>query len=84
MKKICTLIISLLFVGVIAAQKLPNPKIGKNEMEITFVILDDVIATYGGQLVYRIPAIKKLKLVQGSCMELILDRRVMELSLQMF
>jgi hypothetical protein len=66
MKRISTLIINLLFVGILLAQeKLPNPKIGKNEMEVTFLILDDVTVTYGGQLVYRIPATKKLKIGAG-------------------
>jgi hypothetical protein len=66
MKKICTLLINLFFVGVIFAQeKLPNPKIGKNEMEIAILIFEDVTVTYGGQLVYRISAIKKLKVGAG-------------------
>jgi len=65
-EKICTLIINFLFAGIIVAQeKLPNPKIGKNEMEITSFILKDVTVTYGGQLVYRISAIKKLKIGGG-------------------
>jgi|SRR5688572_3439003 len=66
MKKICTLIINLLFVGVIDAQeKLPNPKIGKNEMEVTtFIFMDDKLV-FGGEFVYRVALKKKLKIGAG-------------------
>ena len=66
MKKICTLIINFLFAGVIVAQeKLPNPKIGKNETEVTSFIMADRDLAYGGQLVYRLSVLKKLKTGAG-------------------
>ena len=66
MKKTCTLIINLLFVGVILAQeKLPNPKIGKNETEITSFIMTDYKLAYGGQFIYRLSVLRKLKTGAG-------------------
>ena len=66
MKKICTLIINLLFVGIIVAQeKLPNPKIGKNEMEVTTFIFADEKLVFGGEFVYRLSVKKKWKVGGG-------------------
>ena len=66
MKKIGILLFSLLFTATIFSQKkLPNPKIGKNETEISsFIMADDYLA-FGGQLVYRLSVIKKLKIGGG-------------------
>jgi hypothetical protein len=66
MKKICTLIINLLFVGIIVAQeKLPNPKIGKNEMEVSAFIFSDESLVFGGEFVYRLSVKKKWKVGAG-------------------
>ena len=66
MKKICTLIINLLFVGIILAQeKLPNPKIGKNEMEASTFIFGDESLVFGGEFVYRLSVKKKWKVGAG-------------------
>jgi len=66
MKKICTLLINLFFVGVIFAQeKLPNPKIGKNEMEVSAFIFSDDKLVFGGEFVYRVSVKKKLKVGAG-------------------
>src|SRR5688572_12999025 len=66
MKKICTLIIYLLFVGVIVAQeKLHNPKIGRNEMEVSAFVFADEKLVFGGEFVYRMSVKKKLKVGAG-------------------
>ena len=66
MKRICTLIINLLFVGVLFAQeKLPNPKIGKNEMEVSAFIFEDESLVFGGEFVYRLSVKKKWKVGAG-------------------
>jgi hypothetical protein len=66
MKKICILIISLLFGGIIVAQeKLPNPKIGKNEMEVSAFIFEDESLVFGGEFVYRVSVKKKWKVGGG-------------------
>ena len=66
MKKTCTLIIALVLVGSIVAQeKLPNPKIGKNEMEVSAFIFGDESLVFGGEFVYRLSVKKKLKVGAG-------------------
>lgn len=64
MKKIYILLFSFSFTIPAFAQK-PNPKIDKNETEITAFIMTDYDLAYGGQLVYRLSPSKKLKLGAG-------------------
>ena len=66
MKKTCTLIINLLFVvAIVAQEKLPNPKIGKNEMEVSAFIFTDDRLVFGGEFAYRISVKRKLKIGAG-------------------
>lgn len=74
MKKICTLFYFLFSFSIVSfSQKFPNPKIGKNEAEITSFILADGTQiyyngqnlVYGGQLVYRLAILKGLKVGAG-------------------
>jgi hypothetical protein len=65
MKKTCILIFILSIATFAFSQKNHNPKIGKNETEITAFILGDHDLAYGAQLVYRLSLIKKLKLGAG-------------------
>jgi hypothetical protein len=66
MKKSCILILNLLFAGVIVAQeKLPNPKIGKNETEVSAFIFEDESLVFGGEFVYRLSVKKKWKAGAG-------------------
>lgn len=58
-------IIGLLFTSIASAQRKPNPKIGKNEIEINSFVLADQGLAWGGQLVYRFSWRKKLKLGAG-------------------
>lgn len=65
MKKTCILIFILSITTFAFSQKNHNPKIGKKETEITSFIMADLDLAYGGQLVYRLYVIKKLKLGAG-------------------
>ena len=66
MKKICTLIINLLFVvAIVAQEKMPNPMIGKNEMEASTFIFGDESLVFGGEFVYRLSVKKKWKVGAG-------------------
>ncbi len=66
MQKICILFFSLLFTGTAFAQKKFNPKIGKNETEITSFILTDDYLAFGGQFVYRLSWKTKTKIGAGA------------------
>jgi hypothetical protein len=65
MKKIYILLFSFSLAIAAFAQRKLNPKIGKNETEIASFIMGDDYLAYGGQLVYRLPVMKKLKLGAG-------------------
>lgn len=65
MLKICILLFSFSCTIPAFAQRKSNPKIGKNETEITSFIMGDDYLTYGGQLVYRLSVIKRLKIGAG-------------------
>ncbi|HKC35176.1 MAG TPA: hypothetical protein VKB95_03905 [Chitinophagaceae bacterium] len=65
MKKTCILILILSITTFSFSQRKSNPKIGKNETEIAAFIMGDYDLAYGGQLVYRLSVIKKLKLGAG-------------------
>ena len=60
-QKICILLFSLLFSATIFSQKRSNPKIGKDETEVSSFILADDYLAFGGQFVYRLYVTKKLK-----------------------
>jgi hypothetical protein len=53
MQKICILVFTAYFTLSASAQKKSNPKVGKNEWEITSFILTDDYLAFGGQFVYR-------------------------------
>lgn len=65
MQKIFVLLFSFSFTITAFTQKKLNAKIGKNETEIAFFILGDLDLAYGGQLVYRLSVINKLKIGAG-------------------
>jgi len=74
MRKLFILIVSQTLAAIIFSQeKLPNPKIGKNETEISLVYLLDSYKSYatrtsqalGGEVVYRWSLIKYTKLGAG-------------------
>ncbi len=65
MQKFWILIFCLLFTGTAFSQKRPNPKIGKNETEVSAFILADDYPAFGGQFIYRLSVIKKLKIGAG-------------------
>jgi hypothetical protein len=48
------------------SQKRSNPKIGKNETEVTSFILGDNYLAFGAQVVYRLPASTSLKVGVGA------------------
>jgi hypothetical protein len=65
-QKICILLFSLLFSATIFSQKRSNPKIGKDETEVSSFILADDYLAFGGQFVYRLYVTKKLKIGAGA------------------
>lgn len=65
MKKIYALVFYLLSAVTVFSQKKSNPKIGRNEAEISsFVFVDNYLA-FGAQFSYRLSVIKKLKIGAG-------------------
>lgn len=65
MRKI-SILIAVFLVTVNAMSQKPNPTIGKKETEITsFIMGAGFDLVYGGQLVYRVSALKKLKIGAG-------------------
>lgn len=65
MQKLFILLFSFSFAIVAFSQKKYNPKIAKNETEIAVYILGDLDLAYGAQIIYRVSAIKKLKVGAG-------------------
>jgi len=65
MRKATTLLLSILFTAIAFSQKRSNPKISKNETEISSFILGDEYLAFGGEFVYRVYVIKKLKIGAG-------------------
>lgn len=65
-QKAWLLLFSLLLIVTAFSQKRFNPKIGKNETEISSFILGDDYLAFGGQFVYRLPATKTLKVGAGA------------------
>ncbi len=66
MRKAKTLLLSILFTAIAFSQKKSsNPKIGKNETEISsFIMADDYLA-FGVHLAYRLSVLKRLKIGAG-------------------
>lgn len=65
-QKAWLLLFSLLLIVTAFSQKRSNPKIGKNEMEITSFILGDNYLAFGAEVVYRLPATNSLKVGAGA------------------
>jgi hypothetical protein len=66
MQKIVTLIAGLFSaLSVFSQKKLPNPTIGKNEIEISSFMLTDNKLAFGGEFIYRLSLKGKLKIGAG-------------------
>jgi hypothetical protein len=65
MKNIYISIFYLLFTVIAFSQEKSNPKINKNETEISSFIMADNSLAYGGEIVYRLSVIKNLKIGGG-------------------
>jgi hypothetical protein len=66
MRKTNILLFSFLLTAIAFSQKKLNPKIGKNETEISsFIMADDYLA-FGVHLAYRVSVLKKLKIGGGA------------------
>jgi hypothetical protein len=81
MKKLYLLAFTLCFAITAIAQKKPNPKIGKNETEITSFIMSDNTTALGGQLVYRFSLKKVSKSEQGDYTQRIIQTFLLQTKL---